>query len=154
MSKTLRHIFSSALKTKKNFRVLKMTLTETQAEKQHLFNYCDEPAYDMNHLVLDCYKALGKPKTKLFHFPYALAYFGGLCFDLLAIILHKKFAINSIRVKKFCQNTWFKSSRVPQTEFSAPVILKKAYAAQLTTSLSVRWKGILLAVSKSLKDSA
>lgn len=97
----------------------------TKAGKQHLFNYCDEPAYDMNHLVLDCYKALGKPKTKLFHFPYALAYFGGLCFDLLAIILHKKFAINSIRVKKFCQNTWFKSSRVPQTEFSAPVSLEE-----------------------------
>ena len=37
----------------------------TQAGKQHLFNYCDEPVYDMNHLVLDCYKALGKLKTKL-----------------------------------------------------------------------------------------
>ena len=92
----------------------------TKAGKQHLFNYCDEPAYDMNHLVLDCYKALGKPKTKLIHFPYWLAYFGGLCFDLLAFILHKKFAINSIRVKKFCQNTYFKSSWVPQTGFSAP----------------------------------
>lgn len=97
----------------------------TKAGKQHLFNYCDEPAYDMNHLVLDCYKALGKPKTKLFHFPYALAYFGGLCFDLLAIILHKKFAINSIRVKKFCQNTYFKSSRVPKTGFAAPVELEE-----------------------------
>ena len=97
----------------------------TKAGKQHLFNYCDEPAYDMNHLVLDCYKALGKPKTKLIHFPYWLAYFGGLCFDLLAFILHKKFAINSIRVKKFCQNTYFKSSRVPETGFSAPVSLEE-----------------------------
>lgn len=77
----------------------------TSAGKQHLFNYCDEPAYDMNHLVLDCYKALGKPKTKLVHFPYWLAYFGGKCFDLLVFILHKKFAINSIRVKKFCRQT-------------------------------------------------
>ena len=77
----------------------------TLAGKQHLFNYCDEPAYDMNHLVLDCYKALGKPKTKLVHFPYWLAYFGRKCFDLLVFILHKKFAINSIRVKKFCRQT-------------------------------------------------
>lgn len=77
----------------------------TSAGKQHLFNYCDEPAYDMNHLVLDCYKALGKPKTKLVHFPYWLAYLGGKGFDLLAFILHKKFAINSIRVKKFCKQT-------------------------------------------------
>ena len=97
----------------------------TKAGRQHLFNYCDEPAYDMNHLVLDCYKALGKPKKKLIHFPYWLAYLGGLCFDLLAFILHKKFAINSIRVKKFCQNTYFKSSRVSEIGFLAPVTLEE-----------------------------
>ena len=97
----------------------------SSAGKQYLFNYCDEPAYDMNNLVLDCYKALGKPKTHLVHFPYWLAYFGGKCFDLLAFILHKKFAINSIRVKKFCQNTYFKSSRVPKTGFVAPVELEE-----------------------------
>ena len=56
-------------------------LTHDTEPGEHLYNYCDEPAYDMNHLVLDCYKALGKPKTKLFHFPYWLAYCGGLCFD-------------------------------------------------------------------------
>lgn len=79
----------------------------TKAGKQHLFNYSDVPAYDVSHLVLDCYKALGKPKTKLVHFPYALAYFDGLCFDLLAFILHKKFVINSIRVRKFCNANLF-----------------------------------------------
>lgn len=89
----------------------------------HLFNYCDEPAYDMNTLVLDVYKALGKPKKRIFHWPYWLGYFGGLCFDLLAKILHKKLAISSIRVKKFCQNTYFKSSRVADTGFVAPVPL-------------------------------
>lgn len=36
-----------------------------------------------------------------------------------------KFAINSIRVKKFCQNTYFKSSRVPKTGFVAPVELEE-----------------------------
>ena len=77
----------------------------------------------MNHLVLDVYKHLGKPKKCLVHFPYWLAYLGGKEFDLLAFILHKKFAINSIRVKKFCQNTYFKSSRVPKTEFVASVSL-------------------------------
>ena len=100
----------------------------TKAGRQHLFNYCDEPAYDMNHLVLDCYKALGKTKKKLIHFPYWLAYLGGLCFDLLAFILHKKFAINSIRVKKFCQNTYFKSSRVSEIGFLAPVTLEEGLA--------------------------
>lgn len=92
---------------------------------EHLFNYCDQPAYDMNSLVFDVYKALGKTKTKIFHWPYWLGYFGGLCFDLLAKILHRKLPISSIRVKKFCQNTYFTSCRVPQTGFIAPVSLEE-----------------------------
>ncbi len=93
--------------------------------KLHLFNYCDDPAYDMNHLVLDVYKHLGKPKKRLFHFPFWLAYCGGKCFDLAAFLLRKKFTINSIRVKKFTQDTYFKSSRVPKTGFKAPVELEE-----------------------------
>ena len=93
------------------------------SRRERLFNYCDEPAYDMNTLVFDVYKALGKPKKRIFHWPYWLGYFGGLCFDLLAKILHKKLAISSIRVKKFCQNTYFKSNRVSDTGFVAPVPL-------------------------------
>ena len=91
---------------------------------EHLYNYCDEPAYDMNHLVLDVYKFLGKPKSKLIHFPYWLAYCGGKCFDLLAFITRKKFAISSIRVKKFCQNTYFVGSNIKKTDFVPPVKLE------------------------------
>lgn len=91
---------------------------------EHLYNYCDEPAYDMNHLVLDVYKFLGKPKSKLIHFPYWLAYCGGKCFDLLAFITRKKFAISSIRVKKFCQNTYFVGTNIKKTDFVPPVKLE------------------------------
>ena len=100
-------------------------LTHDTASGEHLYNYCDEPAYDMNNLVLDCYKALGKPKTKLFHFPYWLAYCGGLCFDLLAFITRKKFAISSIRIKKFTQNTYFVGKNIKNTDFVAPVTLEE-----------------------------
>jgi nucleoside-diphosphate-sugar epimerase len=92
---------------------------------EHLYNYCDEPAYDMNHLVLDVYKCLGKNKTKLFHFPYWLAYFGGMCFDLLAFITRRKFAISAIRVKKFTQNTYFVGSNIKKTDFVPPVALEQ-----------------------------
>lgn len=91
---------------------------------EHIYNYCDEPAYDMNHLVLDVYKFLGKPKSKLIHFPYWLAYFGGKCFDFLAFITRKKFAISSIRVKKFCQNTYFVGANIKKTDFVPPVKLE------------------------------
>ncbi len=91
---------------------------------EHLYNYCDEPVYDMNHLVLDVNKFLGHPKKRLFHWPYHLAYFGGLCFDLLAKIFHKKFTINSIRVKKFTENTYFVGRNIKdRTGFRPPVSL-------------------------------
>lgn len=97
----------------------------TALGRLHLFNYCDEPAYDMNSLVLDVYRHLGKPKERLFHFPYWLAYCGGKCFDLLALVLRRKFAVSAIRVKKFCQDTYFTSSRVPEISFTAPVPLEE-----------------------------
>ena len=90
---------------------------------EHLYNYCDEPVYDMNSLVLDCYKAHGKNKASLFHWPYSLAYFGGLGFDLLAKIMHKKLVISSIRVKKFTQDTYFVGKNIKKTDFVAPVPL-------------------------------
>lgn len=102
---------------------LEWELSHDTEPGEHLYNYCDQPAYDMNSLVLDVYKALGKPKTKLIHWPYPLAYFGGLCFDLLAFILRKKLPISSIRVKKFCQNTYFTSNRIESTGFTPPVPL-------------------------------
>lgn len=90
-----------------------------------LFNYCDTPAYDMNTLVKTVYKALGKEKKSIFHFPYWLGIFGGKCFDALAKVTGKKFAVSSIRVKKFCQSTYFTSSEVSKTGFVAPVTLEE-----------------------------
>ena len=103
---------------------LEYELTHDNNPGEHLYNYCDEPAYDMNSLVLDVYKFLGKPKKSLFHFPYWLAYCGGLCFDLLAFVTRKKFAISSIRVKKFTQNTYFVGKNIKNTDFVPPVKLE------------------------------
>ena len=60
-------------------------------QQEYLYNHCEQPAHDMNNLVLDVYRSLGRPKARLLHWPYPLAYFGGLCFDLLALILRKNF---------------------------------------------------------------
>jgi nucleoside-diphosphate-sugar epimerase len=89
---------------------------------EHLFNYIDKPDFDMNILVTEVNKILGK-SVKLFHWPYWLGYFGGLCFDVLAFILHKKLPISSIRVKKFCSNSMFEASNIKKTNFKAPVTL-------------------------------
>ncbi len=104
---------------------LQFLINEPMTPGEHLFNYCDEPVYDMNTLVRDVYKYLGKPNKKLIRIPYSLAYFGGKCMDLLAFILHKKFTINSIRIKKFTQETYFVGNNVKKTSFVAPVPLEE-----------------------------
>jgi nucleoside-diphosphate-sugar epimerase len=87
---------------------------------EHLFNYIDKPDFDMNTLVAAVRRALGKSES-LFHWPYWIGLTGGLCFDLLAKISHKKFSISSIRVKKFCANTMFEAANIRNTEFQPPV---------------------------------
>jgi nucleoside-diphosphate-sugar epimerase len=92
------------------------------APGEHLFNYIDKPDFNMNTLVAEVNRILGKSR-KLFHWPYWLGYFGGLSFDVLAKILHKKLPISSIRVKKFCANTKFEAVNIKKTDFKAPVVL-------------------------------
>jgi nucleoside-diphosphate-sugar epimerase len=89
---------------------------------EHLFNYIDKPDFDMNTLVAGVNRILGK-SGKLFHWPYWLGYFGGLCFDVLAKIVHRKLPISSIRVKKFCANTLFEATNIKKMDFEAPVNL-------------------------------
>jgi nucleoside-diphosphate-sugar epimerase len=89
---------------------------------EHLFNYIDKPDFDMNTLVAEVNRILGK-SVKLFHWPYWLGYLGGLCFDVLAFILRKKLPISSIRVKKFCSNTMFEAVNIKMTDFHVPVTL-------------------------------
>jgi nucleoside-diphosphate-sugar epimerase len=89
---------------------------------EHLFNYIDKPDFDMNTLVAQVRRILGK-SGKLFHWPYWVGLTGGLCFDILAKILHKKLSVSSIRVKKFCANTMFDSSNIKTTGFKAPISL-------------------------------
>lgn len=76
----------------------------------------------MNTLVNEINKVLRKNK-KLIRCPYCIGFFGGLCFDVLAFTLRKKFSVSSIRVKKFCSNTMFDSANIKKTNFKAPVTL-------------------------------
>jgi nucleoside-diphosphate-sugar epimerase len=89
---------------------------------EHLFNYIDKPDFDMNTLVVEVNKILGRP-CRLFHWPYWFGFFGGLCFDLLAKIIRRQLPISSIRVKKFCSNTMFEAANIKKTDFKAPVSL-------------------------------
>ena len=90
------------------------------ASGKYLYNYIDKPDFNMNTLVNEVNNTLGKNK-KYFHWPFWLGYFGGLCFDLLSIIINKKLPVSSIRVKKFCSNTMFEAANIKTTNFKPPV---------------------------------
>jgi nucleoside-diphosphate-sugar epimerase len=95
-----------------------------QPPEDHLFNYIDKPDFDMNGLVTQVRRILGK-SGKLFHWPYWTGFIGGLCFDILAKILYKKLPVSSIRVKKFCANTLSESATIQATGFKPPVSLSE-----------------------------
>ena len=88
---------------------------------QHLYNYVDKPDFDMNRLVMEINSRMGRGHKVGLRIPYWLGFIGGLCFDVNAKISGKKFPISSIRVKKFTQNTMFKSSRLKNVDFTQPV---------------------------------
>lgn len=90
----------------------------------HIYNYVDKPDLDMNTLVLNVNKALGKESKIDFRLPYAFGFAAGKFFDLVAWITNKKLPVSSIRVKKFCSNTSFNTS-VEKSGFKRPFSLEE-----------------------------
>jgi len=96
----------------------------THHKGMQIYNYIDKPDFTMNDLVCLVRETMGGKPTTGFHWPYWLGYIGGLFFDAIAWLLHKKLPISSIRVKKFCATTQFNTRIFKDTDFSPPVSLK------------------------------
>lgn len=93
----------------------------------HVVNYVDKPDFTMNELTNIICDALGKRQNNI-RIPFAVGMLGGYCFDLLSKITGKEFSVSSIRVKKFCARTQFKSTNIKNYDFIAPVTLEKGIA--------------------------
>ncbi len=91
----------------------------------YTYNFIDKPDYTMNALVGNVNVILGKSDKVGFRLPFLLGYVIGKGFDLAAMISGKKFAISSIRVKKFCANSVYNSA-IGETGFAPPVPLEEA----------------------------
>ncbi len=96
----------------------------------NVFNYIDKPDTNMNDLVALVEKVLKKniPST---HFPYWMGMMGGYCFDILSKITGKKYAVSSVRVKKFCAVTQFDSTKAMTSGFVPPYTLQEGLARTL-----------------------
>ncbi|ESP44848.1 NAD-dependent epimerase/dehydratase family protein [Escherichia coli] len=89
-----------------------------------VYNYVDKPDLNMNQLVAEVEQSLNK-KIPSMHLPYPLGMLGGYCFDILSKITGKKYAISSVRVKKFCATTQFDATKVHSSGFVAPYTLSQ-----------------------------
>ncbi|HED1420419.1 TPA: NAD-dependent epimerase/dehydratase family protein [Kluyvera georgiana] len=89
-----------------------------------VYNYVDKPDLNMNQLVAEVEKSLDK-KIPSVHLPYAAGMLGGFCFDLLSKVTGKKYAISSVRVKKFCATTQFDATKVHSSGYTAPYTLSE-----------------------------
>ncbi|MCL3779158.1 NAD-dependent epimerase/dehydratase family protein [Prolixibacteraceae bacterium JC049] len=95
---------------------------DTQEVGYRVFNYIDKPDFNMNELVAQVEKSLNK-KLPAVRIPYWFGYLGGIGFDVLAKLTGKKFAVSSVRVKKFCATTQFDAKTVQSSGFKAPFTL-------------------------------
>jgi nucleoside-diphosphate-sugar epimerase len=91
----------------------------------HIYNFIDKPDFTMNTLVGNVNRILARPEKIGFRLPFAVGYLIGKGFDLVASITGKRFAISSIRVKKFCANSVYNTAIV-KTGFVPPVPLEQA----------------------------
>jgi GlcNAc-P-P-Und epimerase len=88
-----------------------------------IYNYVDKPDLTMNALTSVVKNKMGK-KLSSIRIPYFLGMLGGIGFDVLAFLTRKKFAISSVRVKKFCATTQFDASKA-HANFKAPYTLSE-----------------------------
>lgn len=102
---------------------IKFKLTHVEPGYE-VYNYVDKPDLNMNQLVSEVEKSLSK-KIPSVHLPYPLGMLGGFCFDVLSKITGKKYAISSVRVKKFCATTQFDATKVHSSGFVAPYTLSE-----------------------------
>ena len=100
-------------------------LHAARADNTGVFNYVDNPDYDMNTLVAIVRKELcGKNGVGL-RLPYWLGLLLGYVADLVAKITGRKLAISSIRVKKFCATTSFSSRKSELKGFEPPFSIEE-----------------------------
>jgi nucleoside-diphosphate-sugar epimerase len=91
----------------------------------HIYNYIDKPDFDMNTLVKNVNKILGKEEKIGFRLPFTIGFGIGKVFDFIAILTGKKFTVSSIRVKKFCSDSVYDTS-IEKTGFIPPIKLEDA----------------------------
>lgn len=96
---------------------------ETCEQGYHIFNYADKPDFSMTELTQLIEKKMNIkiPNLKI---PYFFGISIGYMLDLISVVFGKKFALSSVRIKKFCATTQFDAAKV-HNKFNAPYSLRE-----------------------------
>ena len=102
----------------------------------YAYNYTDKPDMEMNSLVLQVKKSLGQAEKIGLRVPYVLGWLGGACFDALAFITRRKYAISAIRVKKFSSSSCYDSTFAMESGFQPPYSLQEGLDRTIRAEIS------------------
>jgi nucleoside-diphosphate-sugar epimerase len=91
----------------------------------HIYNYIDKPDFTMNSLVAYVNRIIGRSEKIGFRLPFTVGFLIGKGFDLVAAMTGKRFAISSIRVKKFCADSVYDTA-IDKIGFVRAVPLEQA----------------------------
>ena len=124
---------------------------EESTKGYSVYNYADKPDLSMNELselIINKMK-LNIVRLKI---PFWLGMFCGFILDLIAFLTKTKFALSSVRIKKFCATTQFDASKV-HIEFNAPYMLRKGLDKTLEYEfLNEAYDDVLFQVNSDRND--
>jgi nucleoside-diphosphate-sugar epimerase len=92
----------------------------------NIFNYSDEPHMTIEEIVNIISKPLGKSVPR-FRLPLRLVLTVASIFDVIAKISGKNLPIQAFRIKKFAQNTFYKSNVIKETGFKPRISLEEGF---------------------------
>lgn len=101
----------------------------------HLFNYADQPDYDMRALTAQAAAAMGRTIPG-YSLPYGAGLAAGLLLDAVARLTGRTFPLSAVRVRKFCADTQFSAERAFATGHRAEVSLPQALERVIRSDFS------------------
>lgn len=97
-----------------------------------VFNYVDKPDLTSAELVRMIRSELGLNPEGGIRLPRVIGMMGGLAFDAASKLTGRRYAVSSIRVRKFCADTTIGVSALRQTAFEPPFAIRDGLHRTIT----------------------
>jgi len=103
------------------------------SDQSGVFNYVDEPDFDMNTLVSQVRRVLNGKAGVGLRLPYSFGLLLGYIADIVSHVIGRNLPVSSIRVKKFCASTQFSSRKSELVGFDPPFSIEEGLSRTLVS---------------------